>query len=165
MRDVDGVEDDRTGTISVFEGPKPEVVIAVDKADEIDKVAQFIRRVLSPGLSPRDVAIFVRSEAELPRARAAAARAGLVTRSVQDGAQDPEDAALLGTMHLAKGLEFRAVVAMACDEGIVPLASRIAEVADEYELDEVLATERQLLYVAITRARDRAVVSGFTPAS
>jgi superfamily I DNA/RNA helicase len=71
----------------------------------------------------------------------------------------------LATMHLAKGLEFRAVVVMACDEGALPLDNRIADVADEFELDEVIATERQLLYVAATRARDRLFISGVEPAS
>ena len=68
-------------------------------------------------------------------------------------------------MHLAKGLEFRAVLVMACDEDVIPSPTRIADVADEFELDEVMATERQLLYVAITRARDRAFVSGVEPGS
>jgi superfamily I DNA/RNA helicase len=68
-------------------------------------------------------------------------------------------------MHLAKGLEFRAVAVLACDEEVIPSAARIADVADEFELDEVMATERQLLYVAITRARDRVFVSGVTPGS
>jgi superfamily I DNA/RNA helicase len=76
-----------------------------------------------------------------------------------------DDAALIGTMHLAKGLEFRAVAIVACDEGVLPLAARIADVADEFELDEVIATERQLLYVAATRARDRLFVSGVEPGS
>jgi superfamily I DNA/RNA helicase len=61
--------------------------------------------------------------------------------------------------------EFRAVVVLACDENVIPSAARIADVADEFELDEVMGTERQLLYVAITRARDRAFVSGIAPAS
>jgi len=66
----------------------------------------------------------------------------------------------VGTMHLAKGLEFRAVAVLACDEEVIPSAARIADVADEFELDEVIATERQLLYVAITRARGPSVRVG-----
>lgn len=68
-------------------------------------------------------------------------------------------------MHLAKGLEFRAVLIVACDEGVLPLAARIDDVADEFELDEVVATERQLLYVAATRARDHLFVSAVSPGS
>jgi UvrD-like helicase C-terminal domain len=57
-------------------------------------------------------------------------------------------------MSLAKGLEFRAVVVMACDEGVLPLDERVADAADEAELDDIYETERRLLYVACTRARE-----------
>src|ERR1700730_12464086 len=49
---------------------------------------------------------------------------------------------------------------MACDRDVLPLESRIAEAADEGELDDIYETERQLLYVACTRARDRLLVTG-----
>jgi superfamily I DNA/RNA helicase len=68
-------------------------------------------------------------------------------------------------MHLAKGLEFKAVAVMACDDEVLPLQARVAAVADEVELDDVYETERQLLYVACTRARDRLLISGVEPAS
>jgi hypothetical protein len=51
---------------------------------------------------------------------------------------------MVGTMHLAKGLEFKAVAVVACDEGVLPLQSRMEAVADETELDEVYETERHL---------------------
>ena len=69
------------------------------------------------------------------------------------------------TMHLAKGLEFRAVAVMACDDEIIPLQSRIESVADASDLKEVYSTERHLLYVACTRARDQLFVTGVDPAS
>jgi superfamily I DNA/RNA helicase len=68
-------------------------------------------------------------------------------------------------MHLAKGLEFRAVAVMACDDEVLPLQSRIEGVGDDGDLQEVYDTERQLLYVACTRARDRLSVSGVKPVS
>ncbi len=71
----------------------------------------------------------------------------------------------VGTMHLAKGLEFRAVAAVACDDEVIPLQARIETVADDTDLEEVYNTERHLLYVACTRARDRLLVSGVGPAS
>ncbi|WP_276326343.1 3'-5' exonuclease, partial [Komagataeibacter intermedius] len=60
---------------------------------------------------------------------------------------------------------FRVVVVMACDDEVIPLQSRIEQVADEGELEEVYATERHLLYVACTRARDALWVSGVKPGS
>lgn len=68
-------------------------------------------------------------------------------------------------MHLAKGLEFRAEVLMTCDDEIIPSQERIESVADEADLEEVYNTERHLLYVACTRARDYLLVTSTTPAS
>jgi superfamily I DNA/RNA helicase len=71
----------------------------------------------------------------------------------------------VATMHLAKGLEFRAVVVMACDDEIIPLQERIETVGDDADLLEVYNTERHLLYVACTRARDYLLVTGVDPVS
>lgn len=68
-------------------------------------------------------------------------------------------------MHLGKGLEFKAVAVIACDDEVLPLQARVEAVADEVDLDDVYETERQLLYVACTRARGRLSVSGVAPAS
>ena len=68
-------------------------------------------------------------------------------------------------MRLAKGLEFRAVAVMACEEGVLPLHERIAEAADEAELDDIYETERRLLYVACTRAREHLLLTGVIPTS
>jgi len=69
------------------------------------------------------------------------------------------------TMHLAKGLEFRAVAVMACDDEVIPLQERIEQVADSSDLEDVYNTERHLLYVACTRARDHLLVTSVEPAS
>jgi superfamily I DNA/RNA helicase len=68
-------------------------------------------------------------------------------------------------MHLAKGLEFRGVAVMACDEDVLPLQERVEAVTDDSDLEEVYDTERHLLYVACTRARDRLLLTGVAPAS
>ena len=70
----------------------------------------------------------------------------------------------VGTIHLAKRLEFRAVVVAACDDEVLPQA-RIECVGDPAELDEVYTTEPHLLYVECTRARDHLLVTDVEPAS
>jgi superfamily I DNA/RNA helicase len=67
-------------------------------------------------------------------------------------------------MHLAKGLEFRTVAVIACDDEVIPLQERIETVTDEADLEDVYNTERHLLYVACTRARDHLLVTGVDPA-
>jgi ATP-dependent exoDNAse (exonuclease V) beta subunit len=54
---------------------------------------------------------------------------------------------------------------VACDDEVIPLQERVESVSDESDLEEVYNTERHLLYVACTRARDRLLVCGVEPAS
>jgi superfamily I DNA/RNA helicase len=71
----------------------------------------------------------------------------------------------VATLHLAKGLEFKAVVIMACDDEVIPLKQRIDEAGDEADLEDVFDTERHLLYVGCTRARDHLLLTAVDPAS
>ena len=76
----------------------------------------------------------------LMRARAAVREAGLESFEISESGTDSGGRVSIGTMHLAKGLEFRAVAVMACDDELLPLAARIETAADEVELDEVYET-------------------------
>jgi superfamily I DNA/RNA helicase len=90
---------------------------------------------------------------------------GLDIKVLDDNVEPTSGKISIGTMHLAKGLEFRAVVVMACDDEIIPLQERIETVTDDADLEDVYNTERHLLYVACTRARDHLLVTGVAPAS
>ena len=54
---------------------------------------------------------------------------------------------------------------MACDEDILPQQERLERVTDASDLAEVYETERHLLYVACTRAREHLLVTGIEPGS
>ncbi|HEY3798519.1 MAG TPA: 3'-5' exonuclease [Caulobacteraceae bacterium] len=165
VRDADGLEEDRRGAISVFEGPAPSVVLARDEAHEAELVADFLKACGADGIGPGQIGVFVRSRRELPRARAAVELAGQSAVELTERGGEQGERIAVGTMHLAKGLEFRAVAVMACDDEVLPLAERIDAVVEESDLDDVYDTERHLLYVACTRARDRLLVSGVAPGS
>jgi hydroxymethylpyrimidine kinase/phosphomethylpyrimidine kinase len=109
--------------------------------------------------------IRARADRRLPRAAAALDAAGVPHSAITADADRPRGRAARAAMHIAKGMEFRAVAVMACDEDLLPLAARIEVVADESDLDEVYATERHLLYDACTRARDHLLVTGVDPVS
>lgn len=165
VQDVDGVEQDRRGTVSVFNGPEPEVQMFASTDEESKGVSDWIGRMVQDGVEPAEIGIFVRSKRQLPRARAAVKNAGHVQLELSERYEQPDGRIAIGTMHLAKGLEYKAIAVIACDDDILPLQERLETVADEVELDEVYETERHLFYVACTRARDRLLVSGVKPAS
>jgi len=165
IRDVDGLVDERAGTVSVFDGPAPVVNLAADETAEIQAVSAFLAANVVDGVEPREIGVFVRSDAQMERARAAVKAVGLAVFQLSQRSEDVGARVSIGTMHLAKGLEFKTVVVMACDLEVLPLQSRIETITDEAELDEVYDTERHFFYVACTRARDRLMVSGVAPGS
>jgi superfamily I DNA/RNA helicase len=165
VSDVDGNSEERKGTISVFDGPKPGIQVLPTVEVEIKAVGQWISELTKTGIPPHEIAIFVRSEAELDRAKAAANSATLSFDVLDENVTTPIGRLSISTMHLAKGLEFRAVAVMACDDEVIPLQERIETVTDEADLEDVYNTERHLLYVACTRARDHLLVTSTSPAS
>ena len=165
LTDVDGNSEERRGTVSAFNGPPPTVVSHADPDQEAATVSAWLTQRHQEGLAPHEIGIFVRSPAELDRATRAATGSGLPYTLLDDKVATRHGHLSLGTMHLAKGLEFRAVVVMACDDEVIPAQARIDTVGDGSDLEEVYNTERHLLYVACTRARDQLLVCGVEPAS
>ena len=153
LRDSDGQEDERRGIISVFDGPSPEITRVQSPVEEAEVVRSAVSGWIAEGILPGEIGLFVRTPELVARARSAIR--GL------DGAEG----IATSPMSLAKGLEFRAVAVMACDEGVLPLDERVADAADEAELDDIYETERRLLYVACTRAREHLLLTGVEPTS
>jgi UvrD-like helicase C-terminal domain len=120
---------------------------------------------IEQGVEPDEIGVFVRSPRELRRARNAIKQAGVPAVELSDKIEITLGKLSIGTMYLAKGLEFRSVAVMACDDEIIPSQERIENVADDADLEVVYDSERHLLYVACTRARDHLLVTGVNPAS
>jgi hypothetical protein len=165
LADVDGNSESRRGTISVFNGVEPLVKTFADPDREVAEVGEWLADRVAKGVPPEEIGVFVRESGQLKRARNAVKAAGAVAIELTDKIETASGHISIGTMHLAKGLEFRAVSVMACDDEVIPLQERIERAADEADLEEIYNTERHLLYVACTRARDHLLVTGVDPGS
>lgn len=165
ITDVDGNTESRQDTISVFNGPPPVIRVSANPSDEMKTVAEWLTERVTEGVAFHEIGVFVRSAAQLVRAQGAVKAAGLPFKVLDEYVETASGQVSISTMHLAKGLEFRAIAVMACDDEVIPLQERIETVGDEADLQEVYDTERQLLYVACTRARDNLLVTGVAPAS
>ena len=165
VTDVDDNSEIRSDTVSVFNGPPPVIRTFNDDGEEIKNVGHWIAEQAKSGVRPHEIGVFVRSPAQLERAQAAVKAAGMPFKILDEHVETHSGYVAVSTMHLAKGLEFRAVIVMACDDEVIPLQSRIETVGDEADLEEVYNTERHLLYVACTRARDQLLVTSGGPPS
>lgn len=165
VADVDGNTEGRNGTISVFNGAPPRIQVLTSPEEECVTVGEWLAARKNEGILAHEIGIFVRSQAELDRARTAVGKSGFSFKVLDENVEAVSGRVSISTMHVAKGLEFRSVVVMACDDEIVPLQERIETIADDADLEEVYNTERHLLYVACTRARDHLLITGVDPAS
>ncbi|QDT70357.1 Putative ATP-dependent DNA helicase YjcD [Planctomycetes bacterium MalM25] len=165
ISDVDGASEQRKGTVSAFEGPDPVVQVFDTQDAEEASIASWLRGCESAGVRREEIAVFVRSQELIDRSVRAVEAAGQPVNRVEEGIQTVPGHVSVMTMHQAKGLEFRCVAVMACDDDQLPSLERIEAIGDEADLEEVYSTERHLLYVACTRARDRLMVTGVDPAS
>jgi mRNA-degrading endonuclease RelE of RelBE toxin-antitoxin system len=155
----EGSETERT-TLSLLHGPAP-IVIGHRSIDaEITGLAKWIRDLQGEGYQPGEIGIFARSDSLLrERVEPALRELGLVPHPLRDEAPPTVKDVATGTMHRAKGLEFKAVAVVGCDYDVLPPAYVLREQADDADREEQIEQERQLLYVAATRARERLLLS------
>jgi len=165
VSDADGNKEARNNTVSVFNGPPPTIQTLKSIEAETAAVTKWIGEATKSGVMPHELGVFVRSPAQLDRATTAVKAAGLPFTILNEAVETISGQVSISTMHLAKGLEFRSVVVMACDDEVIPLQERIEAITDDADLEDVYSTERHLLYVACTRARDQLLITAVTPGS
>lgn len=135
LSDVDGNMEDRRGTKSAFNGRNPIIMVLDTPEEEQQFIHEWLKERLKEGLSPEEIAVFVRSTDELARAQAAVEQAELLYKVLDENAISTTGQVSISTMHNAKGLEFKAVAVMACDSEVIPLQGRIEAVTDQTDLD------------------------------
>jgi DNA helicase II / ATP-dependent DNA helicase PcrA len=120
--------------------------------DVVGTIERYERRVWQDAPGPGEDADWAP-----PCIEDALARVALAQRDDEED-DGPADCVTLMTLHSAKGLEFRDVHLVGLEEGILPHARSLPE--DETNLGtDPIAEERRLLYVGITRAQQRLVLS------
>ena len=77
VSDIDGNTEPRVGTISVFNGALPTIQVFESPEDERHMVGAWLSDHGDEGVRPHEMGVFVRSPAELDRARVAVEHAGL----------------------------------------------------------------------------------------
>ncbi|MGH9628906.1 MAG: 3'-5' exonuclease [Bryobacteraceae bacterium] len=153
-------------SVSLLRGPEPHVHAFGTVAEEIAGVAKAISGLLAEGYRPQDIAVFVHGQAQLEkRAEPACKAAGVTCRELSDESPLSGSDVSVGTMHRAKGLEFKAVVVMGCDDKMLPMRAVLDKLSDSADRGAFIEQERRLFYVACTRARERLLVTHSGPKS
>lgn len=158
----DGLEDGK-GYKSLMHGPKPEVNHFNAFNDEASYIIERIYSLERTGADPQDICIVARTNKQLDLYSAQLKQAGIriyeVKRSKAEDRSMP--GVRIATMHRVKGLEFDYVIVAGVHDGQVPLSMAIQSAGDKISQAQILTSERSLLYVAVTRAKKAAFISGY----
>lgn len=148
--------------LSKLEGQTPEVQLF---ATDEDEVASCVAWLQTRNCKPGEVGLIVRSEAQIPQAKAVAQALDWPFKVIDEGQEQTLSSTTICTMPRSKGLEFAVVAILSCNEAVLPLESLYAEQGHFTDLQDFENMERYMLYVACTRTRDHLWVSGLKPGS
>ncbi|BFO17253.1 hypothetical protein SHKM778_36410 [Streptomyces sp. KM77-8] len=166
-RPVDRLEDEGLGETllgyrSALHGDGPDVRGAASEEAELDALVDRVRAWLDAGVGAGEIGVSARFNKTCAKAVAHLNDAGIpavTLRSADAGTGDPA-AVRIGTMHSFKGLEFRCVAVIGVDEETLPFPEAVTPPEiDPKQHETDLMSERCLLFVACTRARDSLAVS------
>jgi superfamily I DNA/RNA helicase len=118
--------------------------------DVVGTIARYERKVWSEAGG---------EEWEPPELSNALARLTLAEFDDDEETEAERTGVTLMTMHAAKGLEFSDVFIVGLEEGLIPHARSLVDDGEGTGYSDPLAEERRLLYVGITRARQRLTLS------
>lgn len=157
--DMDEGRESRKGTRSLLRGPEPTLEGFDSPKAEYAAATVQVQRWLSDGLRHEAIALFARTKREVTALRKALEAAELSVHVLNADDDAPPGSICVGTMHRAKGLEFKAVLVAAVNDKLLPHHLVLNRTADPLDLERLTDNERRLLYVALTRARDEARIT------
>lgn len=157
--DMDGGSESRKGTRSLLRGPDPTLAGYDSPKLENEAAVEHIRGWLAEGLKPEAIGVFARTKKQLQAIAKALEDAGLPVHILSADDEGPPAAICVGTMHRAKGLEFKAVLVAAVTDKLLPYHLTLSKATDPLDRERAIENERRLLYVALTRARDEARIT------
>lgn len=154
---LDDVADNLATYRAAFSGTEPDVLGAETREEEMADLTEAVRQWRDDGIDWEDIAVVGRGQHIWRSAASAMRKADVPVVELRKAAG--ESAVRVGTMHGLKGLEFRAVAVVGVSEGVIPRSGITPPEEDDVVHRNQMQDERNLLFVAATRPRERLRVS------
>jgi len=147
---------------SLTHGEKPIFKNFSNANDEFDFLVNEIKQLKGNGVLLTDICVVARTKKLVEDYIALFTKAGIKAYAIKRNKADDRsfDGLRIATMHRVKGLEFKYVFIVATNNRIVPLISAINK-TDAISESESIASEKCLLYVAMTRAQKGVYVTSY----
>jgi len=165
--DLDGGSDDNKGYKSLSHGVTPQVERFDSLEQQGEFIASYLHTIKSNDLPLHSICIVARLRRELEDIQQYLTQAGISSEEITGDSSGSDDSATvnLATMHRVKGIEFDEVILVSVNEGIVPLEQALDGKGDAVEKRQADLEERALVYVAMTRAKKKLIVTSYGQAS
>ena len=147
---------------SLTHGEKPEIREFKDANAELSFLIEEIGKLQKNGIALSDICVVARTKKLVDDYIAQFTRAGIRSYAIKRNKTDDRnyDGLRVATMHRVKGLEFQYVFVAAVNSRVIPLPSAINK-TDAVSEAETTASEKCLLYVALTRAQKGAYITSY----
>jgi superfamily I DNA/RNA helicase/mRNA-degrading endonuclease RelE of RelBE toxin-antitoxin system len=148
---------------SLTHGDPPLISKFKDVSEELNFIVQEIKKLTSgESVDFKDICVVARKNSLLDAYKNKFMEEGINFFEIKKDKVDDQglDGVRIATLHRVKGLEFEYVFIVAANNLIIPLESAIDRTSELSEA-ESLTGEKSLLYVALTRARKNAYVTGY----
>lgn len=158
--DLDGGIDSQKGYRSLLHGIDPVIHQASTFEDEIVFIRKYIE-MLMKDTSTQSICLVARTRNLLAQYEGAMKAGGIPAHVVKrDVAEDRrKEGVRLATMHRVKGLEYEHVILAGANDEYLPPKSALNDIDDPDEREDVEISERSLVYVAATRARQTFLIT------
>ncbi|MFC8430616.1 UvrD-helicase domain-containing protein [Streptomyces sp. NPDC057253] len=156
----DAKEETFLGYRSALHGGTPLTHDTERQDEELEALAEQVREWIASGVRPGEIGVATRFNRGLGVVVSRLSKAGIPARRLRADSIDDADEVAVGTMHAFKGLEFRCIAVFGVNEGAVPYPRAVTpRDVDAIQHGTDLLSERCLLFVACTRAREQLYVS------
>jgi superfamily I DNA/RNA helicase len=165
--DLDGGVDTQKGYMSTRAGVPPVLKHFATFAQEVSFLKSRIDEIVGDGDSEGSICLVARTHSLLEAYEAYLAEHGTAIYEIKRDAADQREkpGVRMATMHRIKGLEFDHVLVAAVNKGVVPLEQAVESGDDAVARRNAETVERSLLYVALTRSKKTASITGYGEAS
>jgi len=158
--DLDDGKENRFQTQSLLGGPEPFLKGFVTQNEQTKYLVNQIENLIIKGFKASEIAIFARKLTQLESLEKELNFKNIKTNQISDNQNILQVNGInFGTMHRAKGLEFKVVFVIDVSYDNLPLSNILRGVSDNIEKEELEQKEKNLFYVSLTRARDQTFIT------
>ena len=158
--DFDGSPESLAGYVSLMHGDRPEYKIYDNRNEEIAAIIDFIRMCRENGIEYKDIVVASYIKDSIKPVQDALHRNNIPYKNLMNEGTGNDNGVNLSSFHNMKGLEFKVVILSDVNKKTFPYLPYGFEVLDEIEKKNHLMNQKALMYVAITRAMQKVLITG-----